>query len=244
VFVSLFVSCFSATATGHATAPLHSRLTCSLRKQYFDTIFGKVTSSDIEAFASKYKCSDEEKRDVLKEFKKQKGDLVKMLDFVMLSEARDAIRWVEDFIVPAVEAGELEEGYRAKMDKTLKECQKRADKENQQSDDSETESEEEMKPVARRQKSEEKKPAARRQKTKTPPKKGKPTVSKKRSKTNTDTAGNMDDLVAAIQNKNRGGASSSVFTSLGARYGVSMTEDEDPLNDAEFAKIQAKLKKK
>ena len=39
---------------------------------------------------------------MLREFKSRQGNLVKMLDFVMLSEPRDAIRWVEDYISPAL----------------------------------------------------------------------------------------------------------------------------------------------
>lgn len=74
-------------------------------KNYFDQIFGKVTRSDIDAFAAKYKCSEEERRDVLKEFQQRRGDLVKMLDYVMLSEPRDALRWAEDYIRPAYERG-------------------------------------------------------------------------------------------------------------------------------------------
>jgi len=59
---------------------------------YFEQIFGKVTTSEIDAFSAKYKCSDEERRDVLAELVKRKGNLMQMLDCVMLSEPRDAQR--------------------------------------------------------------------------------------------------------------------------------------------------------
>ena len=62
-------------------------------KSYFDLIFGKVTTNDIDNFAMKYKMSEEEEADVLKQYEEFKGDLKKMLEFVMLSEERDCQRW-------------------------------------------------------------------------------------------------------------------------------------------------------
>jgi DnaJ family protein C protein 9 len=214
-------------------------------KQYFDQIFGKVTVSDIDAFSSKYKCSDEEKRDVLKEFKARRGNLVKMLDFVMLSEPRDCLRWVEDYIRPAMEEGEMDDSFVSTMEKTLVQCQKKTEKEDAQAaaeeeetdDDEATESEEE-------EEEEVKKPVQRSASStkKQPPKKAKPTQTKRQKK---DAAGsNMQDLISQIQNKKRGGG--GVLASLGARYGVPMDDDDDkdPLNDAEFAKMQAKVSKR
>jgi DnaJ family protein C protein 9 len=221
-------------------------------KQYFDQIFGKVTTSDIDAFSSKYKCSDEEKRDVLKEFKARRGNLVKMLDFVMLSEPRDCLRWVEDYIKPAMEEGEMDDKYASTMEKTLIQCQKKVEKENEQAaaeeeeeeeqeetDDEATESEEEeeevKKPVRRSASNSKKQPQ---------PKKAKPTQTKRKQKA--AAGGSMDDLISQIQNKKRGGG--GVLASLGARYGVPMGDgdgdDNDPLNDAEFAKMQAKVSKR
>jgi DnaJ family protein C protein 9 len=225
-------------------------------KQYFDQIFGKVTTSDIDAFSSKYKCSDEERRDVLKEFKARRGNLVKMLDFVMLSEPRDCLRWVEDYIRPAIEEGEMDDKYVSTMEKTLVQCQKKTEKadaeaaaeeeeeeEEEETDDEATESEEDeeeeevKKPVRRYASSSntKKQPPPK----KATPKKGKPTLTKRKKK---DAAGgSMEDLISQIQNKKRGGG--GVLASLGERYGVTM-DDDDPLNDADFAKMQAKVNKK
>jgi len=61
-------------------------------KEYFDLIFGKLSTDDIDSFAEKYKMSEEEERDVLKNYVKFKGNLKKMLEFVMLSEERDVAR--------------------------------------------------------------------------------------------------------------------------------------------------------
>lgn len=42
-------------------------------KEYFDLIFGKVSTDDIDSFARKYKMSDEEEKDVLENYVKFKG---------------------------------------------------------------------------------------------------------------------------------------------------------------------------
>jgi curved DNA-binding protein CbpA len=105
-------------------------------KAYFDKIFGKVTVNGIEEFSSRYKCSEEERRDVVREFVARRGNLVQMLDFVMLSEPRDAVRWVEDYIRPAMEDGggdgtnapDLTK-YKDAMEKSLKNIQKKVEKE-------------------------------------------------------------------------------------------------------------------
>ena len=99
-------------------------------KSYFDAIFGKVTTGGIEAFSAKYKCSDEERRDVLKEFNARKGNLEKMLDFVMLSEPRDCLRWVQDYIRPALASGNANAAYTAAMEKSLEKLQKKVEQEN------------------------------------------------------------------------------------------------------------------
>ena len=103
-------------------------------KEYFDRIFGKVTTSKIDQFSVKYKCSEEEQRDVLKEYKRWKGDLVKMLEYVMLSEPLDAKRWVEDYIQPALQnSGSNDESgipdYSDMVEKTLKKLEKKIEKE-------------------------------------------------------------------------------------------------------------------
>ena len=241
-------------------------------KRYFDRIFGKVTVGGIEAFAAKYKCSDEERRDVLKEFKARKGNLVKMLEFVVLSEPRDAVRWVEDYINPAFEAGDLDPAkYRAAMEKSLKACQKKAEKENQEEqhegddedddDEEETETEEdgedddgtdeEAEGAAPKKRQQAAAAAASKNNKKQgkpkkeTPRKAKPTKAKAAKKKRGGT-NDMSDLVAQIQNRNRGGGGGgNLLASLGARYGVSMDGDGgdgDPLDDAEFERIQSRMK--
>jgi DnaJ family protein C protein 9 len=232
-------------------------------KEYFSAIFGKVTQSGIEAFAVKYKCSDEERRDVLKEYEKQKGNLLRMLEFVMLSEPRDAIRWVEDYLRPAIAAGEIRSQYEKTMEQTLRKCQAKAEKENQQQtnkqtkkkketiinkDDEETETEEdsdEDEQAEEEEEEEEDVPKIRKKRSQPPPTK-KPSISKKKGKSDLDGASAADDLIAKIRNKQQRATSNNNFmANLGARYGVKMADhQDDPLNDEEFAKIQSKLKNK
>ncbi|GKZ00715.1 hypothetical protein MPSEU_001023400 [Mayamaea pseudoterrestris] len=213
-------------------------------KDYFSNIFGSVTTSKIDAFASKYKCSEEERRDVLKFFVSRKGNLVKVLECVMLSEPRDVKRWVEDFLEPAFSSGELDaSNLRTPMDKSLKQCLKMAEKENQEEDeankldeesddddgDDETETDED----------DVKRPTPTK-KAKASPKKGHKTQAKSSSRKK-NSVGDMDSLVAAIRNKKQqtGG---DVFADLAMRYGGKL--DEDPLSDEAFAKAQTKINKK
>lgn len=235
-------------------------------KDYFDLIFGKVSTSKIDAFALKYKCSEEEQRDVLSEYKKWKGDLVKMLEYVMLSEPLDAKRWVEDYIKPAIAAGTVPD-YDATLKKSLKKLEAKIEKEQKKSKKSKGKSKKEnKKPESSDEESEECEAAAddsdatetdedeeeviaspvgknKKKGTaaakKVSAQKAKPTkakVSKKKK-------GGEDDLFAMIQ-ANQAKRAGNVFASLGARYGVDMEEDDDPLGDEEFEKIQSRLNKK
>lgn len=205
-------------------------------KEYFDRIFGKVTTSDIDAFSAKYKCSDEEKKDVLNQYVQRKGDLVKMLEFVMLSTEKDAVRWVEDYLRPALETNEIPKEFQSTLNKSLEKVQKKLNKENQKKESEEddmdndnddddeetvTESEDDLPPVLRKPKRDSKAPA----------KKAKPTKAKKKNKDD------MSDLIAQIQNKRGGGG--NILSSIASRYGVA---DQDPLNDEEFSKMQARVK--
>ena len=207
-------------------------------KSYFDAIFGKVTTGGIEAFSAKYKCSDEERRDVVREFKARKGNLEKMLEFVMLSEPRDCLRWVEDYIRPALASGEADAVYKATMEKSLKKLQKKVEQETAEEDDAEdedddeTESEEDEPSLAARRKRRVEDAAAK--KSMSPPaRKAKKPVKIKKKMVAVD---DMTDLIAQIQSKRGGNA----MQALGARFGVNM-DDDDPLDDKAFSAAQAKM---
>jgi DnaJ family protein C protein 9 len=208
-------------------------------KSYFDLIFGKLSTTDIDQFALKYKMSDEEEKDVLENYQKFKGNLTKMLEYVMLSEERDVPRWVEDYIRPAIDEGSVSD-YSKKIASTLATIQKKLDKERKEEDeqgddkpvdDEETETEESSGDEGRRSV----------KKKKMPPKKAKPTKAKATKKKKSSSSSQLD-LIAAIRNKKRG----NPLAALGARYGVSMDDDDDddPLDDDAFAKIQSKFKKR
>jgi DnaJ family protein C protein 9 len=211
-------------------------------KDYFDLIFGKLKKSDIDQFAMKYKMSDEEERDVLENYNKYKGNFGKMLEFVMLSEERDVQRWKEDYIQPAIIAGKIS-NYEDAMKKSMKTIKKKLDKKQAAEQESDQEEEEEDETETEESEEEEKTAKAKKESTKKEaPKKAKPTAAKATKKRKGGGAKNSSeqDLIMAIRNKNRGGH--NPFAALGARYGVEV--DDDPLDDAAFAKIQSKLKKK
>ncbi|KAL7561592.1 hypothetical protein ACA910_004183 [Epithemia clementina (nom. ined.)] len=216
-------------------------------KQYFDQIFGKVTISKIDDFVKKYKCSDEERRDVLKEFKNRKGNLVKMLEFVMLSEPRDAVRWVDDYLRPAMENGEADKSLRDAMEKSLDKINKKIEKENEKAQKKNEDSDEVTETASEDNTDEDEDDEPSKKETSSTKKRrttkgpvSSSTKKKKGGRSNSKKENNMDDLIAQIQNKHRGGG--NVLEHLGSRYGVSV--DQDPLSDKDFAKAQAKMEKK
>lgn len=196
-------------------------------RSYFSQIFGKVSTADIDNFAAKYKCSDEEQRDVLKYYKKFKGDLDKMLDCVMLSNECDKKRWVEDFIQPAIQRGDVED-YSDTLEKTLSEDEVIAEV----MDETETESEDD-KP---------RKPKSKAKAKKTPPKKAK--TSKAKAKKRDKEAAEAEALMAKFRSRNslaqRQEGFENMLSGIKDKYGVA---EPDPLGD-EFSKIQAGLEAK
>lgn len=207
-------------------------------KEYFDRIFGRVSTDQIDLFAQKYKCSEEEQRDVLQQFRKCKGNLMKMMDFVMLSEPRDAIRWVQDYIQPAIDKQELpiNDQIQKNMDTSLTKAQKLAERglaeepEDDEDNDDETDSESEPASQARTA-------AAP---TKASPRKAKHSQAKTKKAKHNKKDNNMNDLIAQIQNKRSGG---SLLASLGARYGVDATAP-DPLGDADWEAARKRVAKR
>jgi hypothetical protein len=197
-------------------------------KAYFDLIFGKVMSTkEIDNFEMKYKMSDEEEEDVLKYYRKSKGNMVKCLEFVMLSTERDVERWMEDYIRPAINSGKISD-YPEALKKSRAKIKKKLETEGKKeiTDDEETETEESDQ--------ETKKQTADAKKKTT--KKLIPTKAKKKKSSEVS-----QDLIAAIRGK-RGGGGGNPFAALGERYGVNMSSG-DPLDDEAFEKIQSKFKK-
>lgn len=202
-------------------------------KDYFDTIFGKLSTDDIDSFAEKYKMSEEEEKDVLENYVKFKGNLKKMLGFVMLSEERDVTRWIEDYIQPAIEKNEVE-NFEETLRRTRAQVEKDSKDKRKDEDPDETETESEDDDANNVKVS--KQSGGRRGKT--VPRKAKSTKIKAKSK----QKNSEQDLIAAIRNKNGRG---NPLASIAARYGVSSVDD-DPLDDAHFEQLRSKysIKKK
>lgn len=216
-------------------------------KDYFDLIFGKLSTGDIDSFARKYKMSDEEEKDVLKNYVKFKGNLKKMLEFVMLSEERDIPRWIEDYIEPAIEKNKVS-NFIDVIEKTRLQIEKKrvqnnnhaakSSKNRNDNDPDETETEDSESDFdADIEKSGATGLASKaqtgKQKTVRKAKSTKPKIKRNEKKSE-------DDLIAAIRNKNGRG---NPLASIAAKYGVSKMED-DPLDDEKFIKLRSKFSKK
>ena len=214
-------------------------------KNYFSSIFGTVTSSKIDAFAETYKCSEEEESDVLKYYKMHKGNVGKMLENVMLSTEKDAQRWMEDYLKPAIASGQVPD-YTKQLNKTMSKCLAKLvevvedDDDDDDDDDDATESEddspeeeEDVKPKKTTPKSKSKKPPA-----------------KKTRKTKAQReAEQAEILLTKIRGKSsltrRQKGFDSMLSGLASKYGERMDDDDDdPLDDAAFQRIQAGLTKK
>jgi DnaJ family protein C protein 9 len=225
-------------------------------KNYFSSIFGQVTMSKIDQFAEKYKCSEEEESDVLKYYQQFKGHVGKMLQNVMLSTERDAERWIEDYLTPAIESGEVPD-YTKNLQKTLQACLKKLQQEEEVDDEEEevemeavfdddaTESDDSEEPKKKAPAKKKVPPKKAAKKRMTPAK-----VQKKKTKAQRE-AEEAEALMATIQGRQRQSALTigqqgynKVLNGLASKYGGVVEEDDDPLDDEAFAKIQAGMTKK
>ncbi|CAM9456550.1 unnamed protein product, partial [Pylaiella littoralis] len=79
------------------------------RSDYWRTLFPKITVVDIESFSTKYKGSNEEKRDVLEAYEKHKGKMSAIVDSIMLGTIADEERFraVIDAAIESKEAASL-----------------------------------------------------------------------------------------------------------------------------------------
>jgi DnaJ homolog subfamily C member 9 len=212
-------------------------------KSFFSSVFGTVTTNKIDAFAEKYKCSEEEEQDVLKYYKQYRGHVGKMLENVMLSTEKDAHRWMEDYLEPAIKAGRVPD-YTKQLQKTLQQCLKEAeqeveeenDKEGNDVDDDETESEDSApRPSAKK---------AKKGATAAAAKKSAPAKKTRKTKAQLEA-----EQAEVLMNKIRGNSSlatrkkgfDSMLSGLASKYGETM--DDDPLDDDAFERIQATIVK-
>jgi curved DNA-binding protein CbpA len=242
-------------------------------KRYFSSIFGTVTMNKIDAFSEKYKCSEEEEADVLKYYRMFKGHVGKMLQNVMLSTERDAQRWMEDYLQPAIASGQVPD-YTKQLNKTLKQCLQKAIEE---IDDDDDDDEDHMDDEATESEDDDSAPPPRKVAKQNPKsqtnKKNKPSTTKKARKTKAQwEAEQAEALIRKIRGKNNNSNSSSSSSSLAlqldatkrqkgfdsmvsglaAKYGgapksktknKNNVDDCDPLDDAAFERIQAEIMK-
>jgi DnaJ family protein C protein 9 len=238
---------------------------------YFDAVFPKVTTADIDAFEVKYKCSDEEEKDVLKYYMQFKGDLNKMVECVMLSSDADKERWVKDYINPAIDKGNVTDysqmiqktmGTAASSTKKKKKVvkkngrgQKKTAEESDLVDSDDDCSDVPMAEVIDETENTTKKSS---KSTKASPKKKAKTTT---TKTKKKKSSSEDDLIAqirgnALARQGRQEGFDSLMAGLEERYGggkkkkkgkktaAAADDDDDDIDDDEFERIQANLMKK
>lgn len=230
---------------------------------YFNAVFPKVTTADIDAFEVKYKCSDEEEADVLKYYTQFKGDLNKMVECVMLSSDADKERWVKDYINPAIQKGDVSD-YKDMINKTMgsvpsksKKVQKGRGKkktEEAELDDSDDDDDDDSSDVPMAEVVDETKKSSTKSKKKSAAA-SKPSP-KKKAKTTKKKGSSEDDLIAQIRGnalaRSRQDGFDSLMAGLEERYGGGGGKKKngkkasggDDIDDDEFERIQANMMKK
>lgn len=156
-------------------------------------------------------------------------------------------RWIEDYIQPAIEQKKVE-NFKEMLEKTrLQVEKKRAQNKNKSAksfqnhrdnDPDETETEDSGSDYDADVKTS--KASGLTSKAQTGKKKVVQKAKSTKSKKKPNKRNSEDDLISAIRNKNRRG---NPLASIAARYGVS-TMENDPLDDAKFAKLNSKYANK
>jgi len=197
--------------------------------EFFRSTFGEVTKDGIDKFTLSYKCSEAEESDVLKYYKQFKGDLNKMLECVMCSEIPDQKRWVEDYILPAISEGNVED-YMEKVNKTMGkiEINKKVNSDIENEEGTTTESEKESTDEEDKKLKRKVKKLKHRSKV----------TAKKKKAASKNKAEPSEDLIAAIRNKS-GSSFGNFLSGMEERYGAKTKEHD--ISDDEFEKIRAKL---
>lgn len=205
-------------------------------KNLFKGMFGSVTTKDIDRFTISYKCSEEEEKDVLKYYTQFKGNLNKMLECVMCSDEIDKKRWVEDYIRPAIDEGNVED-FTSELETTLGDDDE-IQKSSSSGDTTDTDDSDDPKPTKRKTIA-----------------KGKPAVAVKRQRRKPKKEAPPDeDLIAAIRgrsNAQREQMFGNLITGLEERYSSSTSNRRrqskkgkkitGDIPDVEFEKIQSRL---
>jgi len=220
---------------------------------YFNAVFPKVTTADIDAFEVKYKCSDEEEADVLKYYTQFKGDLDKMVECVMLSSDADKDRWVKDYINPAIKKGAVR-AYIDMINKTMGSVPSKSIKNAKKGRGKKTaEDDSDSSDVPMAEVVDETEKSSNTPKKKSTASSSKPSP-KKKIKTTKKKGLSEDDLIAQIRGnalaRNRQDGFDSLMAGLEERYGGGGKKNKGKkasggnIDDEEFKKIQANMMKK
>ncbi|KAK5174204.1 uncharacterized protein LTR77_001284 [Saxophila tyrrhenica] len=185
-----------------------------------------VTSETIDAFAQEYKGGEEERRDVLEAYGKVRGDMEKLYQYVMLSEADEDEERFRGIIEEAIEKGEVE-GFEkftgeseSRVQKRMERSRKRREREGKEAEKVGREMEEDLERTSRRK--------------------------------GTGKKGGMEDLAALIQGRQAGreGRKESFLQGLEEKYGAKgksgkkRAEPVDEPPEEAFAKNRAKKSKR
>ena len=222
--------------------------------EYFNAVFPKVTTADIDAFEVKYKCSDEEEKDVLKYYVQFKGDLNKMTECVMLSSDADKERWVKDYINPAINKGTVKD-YKDMINKTIgsaKTDKKKKGRGKKKAESVDSDGDVPMAEVVDSKKENSTKRSRKKSTVAAAPSKESP---KKKTKTSKKKGSSEDDLIAQIRGnalaRNRQAGFDSPMSGLEEKYGGGSSKKKkgkkskaDDIDDDEFERIQANMMKR
>ncbi|KAA8517031.1 hypothetical protein F0562_017151 [Nyssa sinensis] len=78
-------------------------------KEFFRTMYKKVTEADIEEFEANYRGSDSEKNDLIDLYKKYKGDMNRLFCSMLCSDPKLDSHRFKDILDEAIAAGELKQ---------------------------------------------------------------------------------------------------------------------------------------
>ncbi|XP_057424282.1 chaperone protein dnaJ 6-like [Lotus japonicus] len=78
-------------------------------REYFRTMYKKVTEADIEEFQANYRGSESEKKDLIDLYKKCKGNMNRLFSSMLCSDPKLDSHRYKDILDEAIAAGELKE---------------------------------------------------------------------------------------------------------------------------------------
>ncbi|KAF2720159.1 DnaJ-domain-containing protein [Polychaeton citri CBS 116435] len=169
-----------------------------------------VTAEKISGFQQEYKGGEEEKRDLIAAYERFKGDMNKVYNVVMLSDAENDEERFREVIREAIESGEVEEHkkFTEEKESTWRKRIERARKRKSDFERKQKEDEEELGGESDEDEDEVQVKKSKKAKA----------IGKAGKKKGDKAGGDMGDLAALIQQRQQGRAE-NFFDSLEAKYG-------------------------